>query len=79
MFYLVNAYIEMTVWYIRQEHLWYINGDTMYNESHLQYRVANIVSLALAPLFWLPYKILFRNDEELKPGWPGDFEGRHRS
>ena len=62
MFYLVNAYIETAVWFVRQRRF-----------ISIQMLLTDIGVLVAAPLMWPLLKWIFRNDEELRPGWPGDF------
>ena len=63
MFYLVNAYIETTVWFIRQRNL-----------IGIKLMSIDIGILIVAPLMWPWLRWIYRNDEELRPGWPGDFD-----
>ena len=65
MFYLVNAYIETTVWFVRQRHF-----------MSVQFLITDVGVLVAAPFMWPFLRWYFRNDEELKPGWPGDFNAR---
>ncbi len=41
----------------------------------LRFLLTDVGVLIAAPIMWPLIKWYFRNDEELRAGWPGDFGG----